>query len=352
VVPNNATAVMLNVTVTNTTTSGFLSVVPGKSSAIPTTSNINWTMGQTIANMAEVPVVNSQITFYNFNGNTDLIVDLEGYTAPPIQPGYGLYNPINPIRVADTRVNSMNAYSGKTLTPGSSITIQVTGASQIPTSGLLGVIANLTVTNTTAPGYLIAWNGLGQAPNTSVINWASGQTIANRVALYLSPSGSITFYNPFGNTDITLDIVGYFTDGSNVNATGYSYNPITTPIRLVDTRATSNNLYQGKTLTSANESLQVNITNSTLIPSDAKAITANLTVTNTSDWSFLTVWPANLTNEPNTSDLNWTGANQSVANFGDFLVGEGSKSPPNGYINISNAFGQTDVILDVFGYYS
>ena len=335
---------------TNTTANSYLSVIPGNLLKTPATSNINFSAGQTVANMVETSLVNKEITFYNAFGSTDVIADLEGYVSPATLPGYGLYNPITPIRVADTRPNTFNAYSGKTLSPGSSLTVQITSVGQIPQQNVLGVIANLTITNTTQSGYLTAWNGLGPALNTSVINWEKGQTISNRVVLYLSPTGTISFYNPYGNVDVILDVVGYFTSSDNPSATGYSYNPLTTPIRLVDTRPNTNNTYSGKTLNTSNETLPVNIYSQ--IPLTAKAITANITATNTTTWSYLTLWPANLTQIPLSSDLNWVTANQTVSNFGDFLIGSSTTTPPNGYINITNAFGDVNVIVDIYGYYS
>jgi hypothetical protein len=79
---------------------------------------------------------------------------------------------------------------------------------------------------------------------------------------------------------------------------------------------------------------------------------ANVTATNTTQWSFLTIWPNSLTVEPNISDLNWVSSNTTIANMDNIVLGQGTASPPNGYANITNAFGSTDVIVDVFGYYS
>jgi len=72
-------------------------------------------------------------------------------------------------------------------------------------------------------------------------------------------------------------------------------------------------------------------------------------VTNTTTWSYLTLWPANLSNILLSSDLNWITSNQTVSNFGDFLIGSSTTTPPNGYI--TNAFGDVNVIVDIYGYY-
>ncbi|MFJ9762401.1 hypothetical protein ACIRUY_01165 [Streptomyces erythrochromogenes] len=72
------TAVVLNVTVTNPTEAGHLIVHP-HGTGRPGVSNLNYTPGQTVANLVVVPVVDGKVTFYNNSGSTDVIADLNGY---------------------------------------------------------------------------------------------------------------------------------------------------------------------------------------------------------------------------------------------------------------------------------
>ena len=77
-VPNTATAVVLNVTATNTTTNGFLSVNPA--AMPPSTSDLNWTAGETTANLVIASISSSgTITIYNYAGSTNVIVDVMGW---------------------------------------------------------------------------------------------------------------------------------------------------------------------------------------------------------------------------------------------------------------------------------
>ena len=81
-VPANATAVVMNVTATDTNAPGFLSIYP--SAGVPVASNLNWAAGQTVPNLVEVQVgAGGAVTFYNSAGSTDVVADLEGYFAPP-----------------------------------------------------------------------------------------------------------------------------------------------------------------------------------------------------------------------------------------------------------------------------
>ncbi|MFE1825883.1 hypothetical protein [Streptomyces yangpuensis] len=72
------TAVVLNVTVTNPTEAGHLIVHP-HGTGRPGVSNLNYTAGQTVANLVVVPVVDGRVTFYNNSGSVDVIADLSGY---------------------------------------------------------------------------------------------------------------------------------------------------------------------------------------------------------------------------------------------------------------------------------
>ncbi|MFK0238012.1 hypothetical protein [Streptomyces vinaceus] len=72
------TAVVLNVTVTNPTQASHLIVHPN-GIARPGVSNLNYTPGQTVANLVVVPVLDGWVTFYNNSGSTDVIADLNGY---------------------------------------------------------------------------------------------------------------------------------------------------------------------------------------------------------------------------------------------------------------------------------
>jgi hypothetical protein len=82
-VPTNATAAVLNMAVTGTTASSFLSVWP-EGIVSPNTSDLNWVAGQTIPNLVIATLPTSgpdagNLNAYNLAGSADVIVDLEGY---------------------------------------------------------------------------------------------------------------------------------------------------------------------------------------------------------------------------------------------------------------------------------
>jgi hypothetical protein len=173
-VPSDVTAVALNLTVTDTKSSSYLSVYPTTGTR-PSVSTLNWVAGETVANSAIVPVGSGgQISLYNHTGRTDVVVDLDGYFAPE-QPGSGAgaYVPLAPSRIADTRSGSGYADAGSTIGPGGSLTVQVTGNGGVP-AGAAAAILNVTATDTTASSYLTVFPEGVTQPTSSNLNWVPG----------------------------------------------------------------------------------------------------------------------------------------------------------------------------------
>lgn len=74
-----------------------------------------------------------------------------------------------------------------------------------------------------------------------------------------------------------------------------------------------------------------------------RAVVVNVTAVGPTSAGYLAVWP-DLVTRPGTSDLNFA-AGQTVPNL--VIVQMGS----NGKIDVYNAFGTTNVIIDVMGWY-
>jgi hypothetical protein len=333
-VPLTATGVVLNVTVTNTTASSFLTVYPAGSS-LPLASNLNWTAGKTVPNLVEVPVgAGGAITFYNAVGSTDVVVDLQGYFVSIASSTAGGEVALTPARITDTRLGSGQPNAGSTLGAGATLDVKVTGAGGVPATGVSGAILNVTATNTTASSFLTVWPKGAARPTASNLNWVAGQTVPNRVFVPVDPAtGKISVYNAVGSVDIVVDVSGYFTDAT---AIGNSFTP-QSPVRIADTRSNSTTLGPGGQIT-------IQVTGVAGVPANAKAVILNVTVTNTTAPSFLTVYPSTAT-RPLSSDLNWV-AGQTVPNLTVATLGT------TGAITIYNAAGSTDVVVDLFGYFT
>ncbi|MGD9795442.1 MAG: hypothetical protein AB7V43_18415 [Acidimicrobiia bacterium] len=78
-VPTNATAVVLNVTVTRPDKDSVLTIWP-TGLPMPRVSNMNWVINRTIANLVTVQLGSGgRVSFCNYNGNVDVIADIAGY---------------------------------------------------------------------------------------------------------------------------------------------------------------------------------------------------------------------------------------------------------------------------------
>ncbi len=72
-VPATASTAVLNVTVTNPTDAGFLTVFPEGETPMPTVSNLNFSSGETVANLVTVPLsATGGVTIYNSTRRYDL----------------------------------------------------------------------------------------------------------------------------------------------------------------------------------------------------------------------------------------------------------------------------------------
>lgn len=80
------------------------------------------------------------------------------------------------------------------------------------------------------------------------------------------------------------------------------------------------------------------------IPNGATAITANITITNPTAASFLTLYPTG-GNRPEASNLNWIAGDAPTPNSVNV------KLSPNGAVSVYNNAGRVDVIIDIAGYY-
>jgi hypothetical protein len=135
---------------------------------------------------------------------------------------------------------------------------------------------------------------------------------------------------------------GWFVDAaSNPSATGVAFNGLT-PKRILDTRTAKGPVGAGGTIT-VQVAAQGGVPPMTS-PTPPAAVVLNVTVTNTTAASYLTVWPDGSA-RPTASDLNWV-AGQTVPNLVVVKLGA------NGMVDVYNLAGSTEVVIDVVGWYS
>lgn len=365
---SGVTAVVLNVTVTDTTAAGVLTAWPA-GAVRPRTSNLNWGGAkQTIANLVQVNLGKAgSIDLYDSAGSTDAIVDVEGYVAPNPVSVSGLYHALPPYRICDTRRGNPSGLSGgdaqclgRTLGAGATLSVRVLGTVPsgestglgVPLSDVAAVAFDVTALDTTAGSDLTAWPTGSPRPTSSNLDWPARATIANTVVVPVGSGGNVNFYNASGSTDLLIDVAGYY---STSTAPG-SYFSGVPPARICDTRpgnpsGLSGGAAQcnGKTL--ANSILTINVAGVGGVPAIAStrtppvAAVLNVTVTDTSASSALTLWPGGTSRPTAATAVVW----QSHETVSSLVV---ASLGTTGQLSLYNTSGRADVVIDVLGYFS
>ncbi|MGH7639773.1 MAG: hypothetical protein ACREOL_02515 [Candidatus Dormibacteria bacterium] len=254
-------------------------------------------------------------------------------------PAGDAYSALPPTRLLDTRLGANPSPLGT----GTSLSLQVVGsfgAVSVPADAA-AVALNVTTTDTTQGSYLTVYPTGGQPPTASSLNWEAGVTVSNLVIVEVGQGGEVSFYNQLGQTDLVVDLEGYFAPPeAGVAAGSYVALP---PARITDTRQGRDEPNAGETLQSGGD-LQVQVAGAGGVPAQGvSAVVLNVTVTNTSAASYLTVYPGGAT--PTASNLNWA-AGQTVAHRVVVPL------DASGQVSVYNDLGAADVVVDVNGYFT
>ena len=202
----------MNVTAVGGTQTGYLTVYASGQS-VPPASNLNYNKGETRAIRVTSSIgSNGQVVISNGGpGWVDVVVDLNGWFSDASVTGGSLFTGIPPSRICDTRAGSGRPCAGHTLAPNGTLTVQVADVAGMPTSGLVGVVANVTVADTTNVGFLTVYPAGAPLPTASDLNWLPGQVIPNLVVAKLSATGSLAIHNgSSGTVDVVIDASGYY----------------------------------------------------------------------------------------------------------------------------------------------
>ncbi len=207
-IPADALAVVVNVTVTGSTTGGYVTVFPCGTQP-PNSSTLNFNGGQTIANAAIAKIgTNGEVCIFT-SSSTHVLIDASGYV-PSI--AISVYQPLDPARLLDTRAGSVTvdhmqeAIGTRTAQSQTSVNIKSRGGVS-PTAST--VVLNVTVTGSAAGGYVTVWPCTAAMPNASNLNYNAGQTIANAVIAKVDVNGQVCIYTDSA-TELIVDVTGYY----------------------------------------------------------------------------------------------------------------------------------------------
>ncbi len=330
--------VVLNVTSESPTAASFITVWPtGDPRAV--TSNLNTVAGQTRANLVVAKVgPTGKVSLFNNSGSTNLVADLAGWIddgRAATATGRSEYRPLEPSRVLDTRGD------GSTVPvpfgPGESRDLDLAGPCAAAGGPLTAAAVNITAVNPTATSHVTVWPSGGSPPEVSNLNFTTGETVPNFVMVPVGTDGKVTLRNNSGTVHLLADLAGCF-----VADTGSVDGKLATmgPARLADTRF---GIGTAAAPFGAGEQRVIQVAGSAGVPpSGARAVIVNLTGTEPTEATHLTVWPAGST-QPLASNVN-LGPGQTAPNLAVVKLG------PSGAIVLFNNSGSTHVIVDVMGW--
>jgi outer membrane protein assembly factor BamB len=349
-VPKSAVAVTGNLTIVGQTHAGYVAVAPSLiSGKQPPTSTINFPVGDTRANGITVPLASGgklDLMYWSASkaDKVNVIFDVTGYFA--IDATGSRYHALTPARVLDSRTKRGLSLFHSQVRQTLSV---ATAASGVPSSAV-AVTGNVTVVGQTRGGYVTVAPHLtsGVQPPTSTINFPLGDVRANGMTVPLASGGKLDLmYWSSKTTDTTnliFDVTGYFSPG----ATGATYHGLT-PARVLDSRPGAAHIGAAVFHSRTKQTFLV-ATAASGVPSNAVAVTGNVTVVGQTHAGYVTVAP-HLTSgvQPPTSTINFP-LGDTRANGMTVPLATGGKLDLM-YWN-SATTDKVNVIFDVTGYFS
>ncbi len=331
-IPADASTVWLNVAVTQPAAAGFLTLFPC-GTTLPTSSNVNFSAGMTIAASVPAGVGAGGKTCIYASATTHVVVDASAYSR-----SVPFFTSTTPARLMDTRAGQFTIdgqFAGIGIRPAG-FTTELTIANRGGISATPNAVAlNIAVTEPTTAGFVTVYPCGSPLPLASNLNFVAGQTIANSVAARLGTAGKICVYSS-AQTHIVVDANGYYPSTSPY--TGQ------VPARFLDTRPgqfTADGQQAGGGLLVGGTTLELTVGGRNAIPANAYAVTLNLAVTQPSSAGFVTIYPCG-TALPLASNINFN-SGDTISNAAMARLGASGK-----VCLYSSA--TTHVVVDINGY--
>ena len=280
-IPGSATAYAFNVAVVPHRPLNYLTIWP-TGSAQPEVSTLNSYDARIKANAAIVTAGAGQAVSVYVTDTTDVILDITGYFTTDTSAL--AFFPLPPCRVADTR-NPVGPLGGPMLRNGQARDFPILQSACNLSNSARAYSLNFTAVpkNGRSMLFMTAWPTGETQPVASTLNAPTGTIVANAAIIPAGTGGDITA-SPFGNdTDLIIDINGYFApaDAASNPMSLYSV----TPCRILDTRqAPPRRPFSGE--------LTIDVSDSPCgIAPSASAYVLNASVVPAAPLWHLTLWP-------------------------------------------------------------
>lgn len=308
----STTSTSTSSTTTSSTTSSTTSTTTTSTTLAPTppgTSTTTTTTSTTTPSTTTPPAVTTTTT----------IPPLQPPVPPPASdpPKSSGITAISPVRVLDTRTGL-----GGSPRPGAgeTVTIDLAGALGVTASA---AVLNIVAVDPDAPGFLSAVPCTPGRPETSSVNYAAHQVVANTTIATLTGDGKVCIFTS-ASSDIVVDVTGWLHPSVAGRLASAD------PGRLADTRKTGR--------LGAGGVLVVPLPDDA--PADTTGVAVNLTVVSPDAAGHLTAYPCGQ-GRPETSSLNYLG--------GDVRANNAIIATPGRLLCVYTLV-PADVVVDLTGY--
>lgn len=355
-----ASAAIVNITVTETSAPGYLTVYPCDQPR-PTASNLNYVAGVDGGNNVIATIGSAgSICVYTYAA-THLVADVSGWFIDG-----GGYVPLSPRRIVETRTGEGSTVDGVTsgigrLAAGSTLRVPVGGRPGVSTrTG--AVVLNVAAVSPLGPGFLTVYPCNAPRPTAASLNFVAARTVSNTVVVGVPATAAAFVGAPVGSvevcvyssaaTDLVIDLGGTFDAFAAIDATtGLPvFSPLwpVTPARLLDTRPgapTIDGAFSGQGLRLPNTTLHLKVAGRGGVPAGATAVVLNVValldlVGDGHPASYVTAYACD-TERPLASSLNYP--NHAIT--GNNVI---APIAADGTICLY-AYGAADLVIDVTG---
>jgi hypothetical protein len=206
-IPTTAQAYSLNMTVIPPGPLNYLTTWPTGQTQ-PNVSTLNALQGQIAANAAIVPAGTGGAISVFVSDPSNVVIDINGYFAPPGGTGALYFYPAAPCRIADTR-NATGTFGGPSLGAGSTRNFPIPSSACGLPSTAQAYSLNMTVVPPGSLLYLSTWPAGQSQPLVSTLNDLQGQILANAAIVPAGASGAISVFVS-DLTNLVIDVNGYF----------------------------------------------------------------------------------------------------------------------------------------------
>lgn len=219
------------------------------------------------------------------------------------------------------------------------LSLQLAGTHGIPATGVRAVVLNVTAANPSAAGFLTVYPDQTTRPDAPSVQYPRGRTVSNLVTVPVGANGAVDFFDSAGTVDVLADLEGYYVDGPAFNGGGFLTS--VRPQRLLNTR-NANDATQGAPIGPGGV---VRLPVSQVAPAQApvRAVVLHITATGATTSGSLTVYQDGTT-RPSAATLTFARGQRTS----DLVTVPAT----SGTVDVFNAAGSVNVIVDVEAYYA